>query len=438
LKFQALTTARDRADHFAWMVTVVCILGLIIALAGSARGALLFLASWGLLVLPRADRCLRLICRSPGLWLVPAFALLSVLWSQAPAATLRTAAELSLTIGIASLTAGFLRPREFVAAMSVGLLFAAVLSLLFGQYGVDGLSGETVFLGIFASKNTMAMVMSLLLIFAAAVLADRDQPPLLRLIAVFSFPLSIPLLVRAHSVGAFLTTGASFVVFLLIVVFARLRTRERMLLLTTVAVLVLPVAIVTLILVFNGTLGNAVSMFITGVLGKDPTLTGRTVLWHIALDQISKQPFLGIGYSAFWIQGNLLPEGIWRDFLIDSRSGFNFQDTVLEVAVELGWVGATLLVITLVLAIERTIRLAFADQSLANSALLAALFCLVTRTIGEVDAPYPFVIGTFLLFVIAAYGADYARAVSSPRRVLQPAEARRVRSGGQPQRAKPL
>lgn len=429
MNLRSFATSPDRTDYFAWMVTVACILGQIIVLSGSSRGALLFLASWGLLVLPRATRCLKLMFRSPGLWLVPGFALLSVFWSQAPVETLRVALELSLTIGIAILTAGFLRPREFVAAMSIGLLFAAVLSLLFGQYGVDGLSGQTVFLGIFASKNTMGMVMSLLLLFASAVLVDRHQPALLRLVAVVSFPLSIPLLMRAYSVGAFLTTGVSVMAFLLIVIFARLRSRERMLLLTAGSVVALPLAIITLILMLHSVPGDTTFSSITGLLGKDSTLTGRTVLWQIALSQINERPFFGIGYNAFWIQGNLLPEGIWREFLIDSRSGFNFQNTVLEVAVELGWIGAGALVITTVLAIGRVSRLAFADKSLANAALLAALCCLVTRAIGEVDVPYPFSLGTFLLFVIAAYGADYVRALPSVHRVPLSSLAWNLQSG---------
>ena len=119
--------------------------GLILTPGSSARGALLFLAACGLVAAPRTDRRLRLIFRSPALWVGAAFALLSVIWSPAPVVTLRAATELALTVGIASLTAGFLRPRAFVFAMSVSLLIGAVLSPMFGRYGVDGMTGTTVF-----------------------------------------------------------------------------------------------------------------------------------------------------------------------------------------------------------------------------------------------------------------------------------------------------
>jgi exopolysaccharide production protein ExoQ len=379
-------------------------------------------------VAARADRCLHVVFRSPGLWAIPAFAAASVLWSEAPMVTLRAAVELALTIGIASLVAGFLRPREFVSAMSVSLLCGAVLSLLFGQNGYDGMSGETVFVGIFASKNIMAAFMSFLAIFAAAVLADRGQPPPLRLLAVGSFALSIPLLLRAHSAGASLTTAGSLVVLLLTVAFARRPHRERLLVLAGVGAIAVPLALLVALLVSNGTLGADWSSFLTDRLGKDATLTGRTMLWQIALAEIGKRPFLGTGYYAFWREGNLLAEAIWRYF--DVRGGFSFHDSYLEIAVGLGWIGAAVLVVTLGVAFARSVGLALADRTWATAALVGVMFCLITRTIGEVDAPYPFSAGTFLLFVAAAYGADYARAarreawVAGPAvQVLDPASA---------------
>ena len=397
-------------DRLAWIATVLSMLGLILTLAGSSLGALLFLAAWGCLAVARAERCLQLIFRSPGLWVIPAFAALSMLWSQAPLVTLRAAVEVALTIGIAALTAGFLRPRAFVSAMAVSLLCGAVLSLIFGRYAFDGMSGQTVFVGIFASKNTMAAFMSFLAIFAAAVLADRGQPPLLRLLALFAFVLSIPLLLRATSAGALLTTAGSLAILLLTVAFARLASRERLLVLAGVAALAVPVVLLTLLLAFNGTLAQDWSNFLTGDLGKDATLTGRTLLWQIALAEIAKRPFLGTGYYAFWLQGNLLAESIWRYFDVYTRTGFSFHNTYLGVGVELGWTGVAVLVVTLGLAIERSVRLALADQTWATAALVAAIACLAARTIGEVDVPYPFSAGTFLLFVAASYGADYAGA----------------------------
>ena len=401
-------------DRPAWVATVLGMAGLIVTLAGSSLGAALFVVAWGLLALARADRCLYLLFRSPGLWVVPVFALSSVVWSGAPATSVRAGLELAMTVGIASLTAGFLKPRAFVSAMSVSLLSGAVLSLLFGRYGWDGMTGTRVFLGIFASKNTMGLFMSLLAIFAAATMLDRGQPSAMRLIAVLSFLLSLPLLLLAHSVGAVLTTAGALTVLLATWAFARLRSRERLLIVGATAAIVAPAVLVTVLLALNGTLGQESAAFIGQVLGKDATLTGRTVLWQIALTEIAKRPLFGVGYYGFWLQGNLLAESIWRSFGIESRMGFSFHDTFLEVAVELGWTGFAALAVTLILAIERSVRLALADRTWAAAAIVAIVFYLSARTFAEVDVPYPFSAGTFLLFVGAAYGADYAYAQRHP------------------------
>jgi exopolysaccharide production protein ExoQ len=279
---------------------------------------------------------------------------------------------------------------------------------------MDGLSGSVVFMGVFGSKNTLAMFMSFLAIFAATVLADRLQPRALRLLAVAAFVLSIPLLIRAHSAGAAVTTILSFIVMGLVVLFARMQPRERMLTLTCATIVGIPLALVCIMAALNGTLAIGFDDFISGVLGKDPTLTGRTVLWHIALTQIHLRPLLGVGYSAFWIQGHLLPEGIWRAFQIDNRMGFHFHDTYLEVAVETGWTGVAALVVTFALALINAMRLALAQQSWVAACFVTIMFCLLVRSVGEVDVPYPFAIGTYLLFVIAAYGADFARGPETP------------------------
>ena len=209
----------------------------------------------------------------------------------------------------------------------------------------------------------MALFMSFLTIFATAVLADRGQPVVLRALAVVSCLLSLPLLILARSAGAAVTTAASMGVLLCILVFSRLRPQERLLLLLAIAAVMLPFAAVIGVLAVNGTLEESASTFLIQVLGKDATLTGRTVLWEIALVEIAKRPWFGVGYYGFWLQGNLLAESIWRHFSIESRMGFHFHNTYLEVAVELGWFGCGLLLVTFILAIARAIRQALGERS---------------------------------------------------------------------------
>lgn len=405
----AASYARRDTGRALWLTTFIGMLGLVGALAGSSRGAAVFLGVWAIMACLRAGDCRRLVFRTPALWLVPGMAMASVLWSQDAAASLRAATELGLTVAIASLTAGLVPPRAFLTAVLFSMVLGALDCLINGQIGMDGLSGTVVFMGVFGSKNTLAMFMSFMAIFAAAVMADGKQPWQLRGLAVAAFGVSIPLLIRGHSAGAAVTTIISFTIMGLTMVFARMQPRERMLTLICAAGIGVPLLLAICMAALNGTLYDTWAAFLHGVLGKDPTLTGRTVLWHIAMGQIHLRPVLGMGYSAFWIQGNLLPEGIWRAFQIDNRMGFSFHDTYMEVAVELGWVGVAALVLTFLRALTGAVRMALVQKSWPAACFVTCMFCLLGRSIGEVDTPYPFAFTTYILFVIAAYGADFAR-----------------------------
>jgi exopolysaccharide production protein ExoQ len=85
---------------------------------------------------------------------------------------------------------------------------------------------------------------------------------------------------------------------------------------------------------------DAVAAFVLAATGKDITLTGRTDLWRVALDEIAGARGWVTGYQAFWRIGNPVAEELWRAFGIESRSGFHFHNFYLSNAVEIGIVGA--------------------------------------------------------------------------------------------------
>jgi exopolysaccharide production protein ExoQ len=73
------------------------------------------------------------------------------------------------------------------------------------------------------------------------------------------------------------------------------------------------------------------------LIGKDPTLTGRTELWSLVWVAIDMKPVLGWGYSAFWLQSNPMAVAIstvsgW--FVPEAHNG------LLELLLDIGCVGA--------------------------------------------------------------------------------------------------
>lgn len=79
--------------------------------------------------------------------------------------------------------------------------------------------------------------------------------------------------------------------------------------------------------------------WLIGASGRDSTLTGRTDLWYDMLRIASRHRFLGVGYGAFWVGD--LGNRLWETYYWHPAQGHNGY---LDVYVELGVVGITLLV----------------------------------------------------------------------------------------------
>ena len=76
-------------------------------------------------------------------------------------------------------------------------------------------------------------------------------------------------------------------------------------------------------------------------LGKDATLTGRTLIWPYVLDNISEKPLLGWGLAAFWTSGNPAAAQIAQ---MVNWTAPNAHNGLLEFLLELGVVGTSLFV----------------------------------------------------------------------------------------------
>ena len=60
----------------------------------------------------------------------------------------------------------------------------------------------------------------------------------------------------------------------------------------------------TVVVLVGGTIAlwaSSDSEGLFGALGRDVTLSGRTLIWNAVLEQIWPHPWLGYGYGAFWL-----------------------------------------------------------------------------------------------------------------------------------------
>ena len=263
-----------------------------------------------------------------------------MLWSVDPPTTLRRGVLYVLfilgAIGISENLSG----DEFMDLLREVCFLSAVLSLvLLVAVPHDALTPQIGGLrGIFPHKNILGMVM------VAGVLASLHGLRIgggRRLACVVMIVVFFVAIVLSRS-GTSLMTAMTFCGVDLILTLLRRGGAGRAfgLLLVAVALPVLLVVIVSPDLILN-------------LLGKDPTLTGRTLLWEYVEHYIGERPLLGWGLMAFWSPSNPLAEAISNALgwvIPEAHNG------VLELLLEVGVVGTLLFLVVMVRNVVLALR----------------------------------------------------------------------------------
>ncbi|WP_394729163.1 O-antigen ligase family protein [Altererythrobacter sp. GH1-8] len=312
-------------------------------LFNSMLGPLSVLLVFGSAVLTawlRMEKLPTALARAWPIILIPAFALTSYLWSLDPGATARYGILFTITVASGVLMATCLDRRAVLIGVMLAYAAFVIAGFLVGDTKRDGTTGEVAFIGIAASKNMAgsSAAICVLLSIACMSLAHQIRSFGLLVTAIILMPLALYSLYMALSAGALIGGGAAVICLMMWITSQRLPRQARASILIIISIMVLA-ALATMEL----WLPLVFEFVITGS-GKDAGLTGRVELWRKADQLIAQRPFLGQGFAAFWVQGNLDAEAIWREFFILNRTGFNFHNTAKEILVSLGWVGLVLFV----------------------------------------------------------------------------------------------
>jgi exopolysaccharide production protein ExoQ len=118
-----------------------------------------------------------------------------------------------------------------------------------------------------------------------------------------------------------------------------------------------------------------------GLLGRDVTLTGRTVIWDFSLTMIGREPLLGYGFTAFWEGANPPGRLFWmnglRHFDIHSHNGF------IQITLDLGLVGLGLFAVALAVYLARVVRVIASDQDRSARWHLVFAVLLILSNVSE-------------------------------------------------------
>lgn len=358
--------------------------------------ALAFLLSGLFLMAHRPGEAIVDLADARLIMVLPVYCMASALWSEAPAASLRSGVQLTLTFVFAVLVARRLPPGRFLIGV-VGVLSVIVaLSMTTGSYRAD--TGALT--GFFSSKNAMGSAAALLAVMAAGMIGATGATRLVRAGAMLGLLIGAGGVVLAQSIGALVAMGIGLATYPVLAVLRRLSLR-----LQVVASVACALMAGLLVVLLTANL-DAVAAFVLSATGKDLTLTGRTDLWRIALDEIAERPLLGQGFQAFWRVGNPAAEDLWRMFGIETRSGFHFHNLYLSNAVEIGILGAAMQAALLVWLCVASLRLALATRDARAATLLAVSVMVLSITPLEVPAFFAFSLQTFILVAGLVYVRD--------------------------------
>ncbi|MGF1630920.1 MAG: O-antigen ligase family protein [Kiloniellaceae bacterium] len=349
------SAAADRLLVWEWLFLhfVLAVASYALALQpqlSSLAWYLIYLLSLGLFLL-RYGAFLGSLWIAVPLLLWAALAGLSYFWSDVPGQTLRSSVQLGMTVCISAYLGSRFSLFDLTRALFVVLALTALLSLALilmkfpVAYDHNGVAR-----GLFPHKNVLGGNMVLLLICCLLLLASGWR----RLTVVATAVLGLTLIVYSQS------STAIVMMLGLCAVAPVLLTRGAPALLRLIGYIVgLLVATLAIWFLFSYDLDPA--GLALEALGKERTLTGRSVLWEIAVGLIEQRPWLGNGLDAFWNGGDG-SAGRYVQRVIEHKV-MNFHNSYLDIAVQLGFVGLALTVGFLLLFAWRAVALLQTDGS---------------------------------------------------------------------------
>jgi exopolysaccharide production protein ExoQ len=338
--------------------------------------------------------------------LIPAFALLSTIWSDYPGVTSKHALELCLTALGGLLLASSPAPAGALAGAWGSFALFMLVSLALGKTtdmnSFVANADEFVFAGLNGMKNLFGMtaaIAALTSLFMLSRAASRKSALVFAGVLVILL-VELYLVFAARSAGATIGLALAAVAFSVTACFGPVRPGGRII--ACCLLVLLAAAVGVLVYAYKDVLASGtLSLF-----HKDSTLTGRSYLWYRSADFIRERPMLGRGFEGFWVQGNTDAEGLWRYAKMDNRSAFNFHNTLIEFLVHFGIVGTALCLSVFLYACVRLFRRAILQPNVVSAFYIGFIVFEISRAPVESLTPQSVDFSTVLMFAALGYGFE--------------------------------
>ena len=361
--------------------------------------AVLLIAALSVLVY-RRRRVLRFLNANGPILLYFLYCFLSVLWSDSPDVAFKRSIKAIIDPAMVLIV---LTDKQPVAALSRLFSRAAFIlvpfSLLFCKYypnlgrQYDPWTGRQLFTGLTTDKNMLGVITYVLLLGALwrvlALVRSREIPPHRGRILWAQgtlLTLGTYLLITADSV----TSKVSFAVGTILMLATSSRFIRRHTAAIHALVLLLVVA-VSFPLFLAGGAGAAQA------LGRDATFSGRRDIWA-AVIRMAPNALVGSGFESFWSRGA-------RQKLAESVGGLDLNEAhngYIEVYLELGWVGVSLMAFILIDGYRRSVA-TFRRNHVWGGLLIAYVVSAMVYNLTE--AGFRMIDPIWLFLILAIFGS---------------------------------
>jgi exopolysaccharide production protein ExoQ len=277
----------------------------------------------------------------------PILAIFSCLWSIAPSPTLYFAVQLLMTVVVGTYLCLYADLSHLLKLLFFALLISAFLSVVLvviNPAAAFFYGGELK--GVFPHKNVLGHVMALMIFTSLCLFLQGWR----RVLTGFATIFALALLFLSRSGVGMVAVAVALVIIPL-----------------AVAIRAGPVALALVAgfgaaVVAAGALGAEVASVdlmenALDALGKDSTLTGRTVLWEMGAEAFYSRWWLGYGFKGFWAD----PVTSEQLRFVFGQDIPYFHNNYVEVAVAFGIWGPLVLGAGLLVAFVRAARAYLSD-----------------------------------------------------------------------------
>jgi len=328
---------------------------------------------------PRLMRIWRMLMQLKWIFLVYAWMVLTVLWTETPSITFFGALRMILYLLSAAFFALRYDVEENLRILCRFFVVTAVLSFaaqyLLPQVAQDDGAGWG---GIFPHKNWLGFSMM------AAIGCTLARRKMRKPYQAASLLLFAVLLLLSQSFTAIVATAVT----VLFVTARSIASRSRAVMLVTMA------GVFFIVLSIANPLG-----LLLAIGGKSTNFTGRAAVWAFSLEGIAERPVLGHGYAAFWSDSGWTLEALhW--------SPPHAHNGLLQVSLDLGLTGLVFTLGVLYNMFRRAQRVQRYDRSAAAGWIFVLLVMAFVHNLTEADLMlfdllwYLIVAGSFSLLLI--------------------------------------